>query len=127
MNNSLFAVSQVIKKAGYTLVCASGTDMQQLAEINAACRAAAVPFLAIGSAGCSAYAFMDYLDHEYDEVRVVKEVDKVVNGEKIYKEVESKDKKTLKYVSLLSSLGTSWFHMPPTRLYHVDFAAHLSN
>ena len=107
---------------GFTMVCASSTSMAKLGAVNDVCRGAGVPFLGIGSMGGAAFAFVDLLEHEYEEIKVSKEEDKDKrkrSGEKIYKEVETKERKTVKYVTLSSSISASWSELPnrPHRLF----------
>lgn len=100
----------------HTIVCAASASTSLLAQLNDVCRHGGVPFVGIGSAGFSAFAFMDLLEHQYTETTV-----------KDGKE-EKPEEKTMKYVSLGASLATSWTELPrkPHRLFFALKARHES-
>ena len=82
---------------GFTMVCASSTSMAKLGAVNDVCRGAGVPFLGIGSMGGAAFAFVDLLEHEYEEIKVSKEEDKDKRkrseGNKIAKRRETEEQR----------------------------------
>jgi len=91
---------------GFTIVCAASSSTTELARLNNVCRASCVPFIGVGSVGCSAFAFADFLKHKYTEST------KNADGEKTQEREQD-------FLPLEESIGQPWSELPinPHRLF----------